>query len=418
MLIKRTIYNKIIEHLDKPEATLIVGARQIGKTTIIKEVEKKLKAQGEKTVYLNLDIEDDFQHFESQQHLIQYLQLYIGKEKGYVFIDEIQRKENAGIFFKGILDLKLPYKFILTGSGSVELKEKIAESLAGRKQVFTMNTVSFIEFLHFKTDYKHEEQIELFLQTEKKLINEIFEEYIKFGGYPKVILADTLEEKRDYIQEIYSSYIEKDIVGLLKVTKSDIFSKLVTLLASQIGNKINITELSNTLNIDAETVSKYLWYLEKTFILNPCRPFFTNTRSELTKSPVFYFTDLGLCNYSLHRFTNFNTLLQGGHLFENFVYNFLKDNFTDFNPNINYWRTKDGAEVDFVLRFGEILIPIEVKYSKFNLPKYGKSFINFLVKYKPKKGYIINLNLDHKVQKEGAEIKFLGISNLLTEKFI
>src|SRR3989338_1414941 len=127
MQIKRTINYQIKKHISRPEITLIVGPRQVGKTTLITEIGDELKNQGEKVVIFNLDIEDDFGLFTSQSKLINRLKLDLGNEKGYVFIDEVQRKEDAGRFFKGIYDMKLPYKFILTGSGSVELKEKISE---------------------------------------------------------------------------------------------------------------------------------------------------------------------------------------------------------------------------------------------------------------------------------------------------
>ena len=134
-MIERTIYNDLEKHLDKKEISLITGPRQSGKTTLMDLLRKELIKRGESTLYLNLDIEWDRVHFESQTALVKKLELEFGNKKGYVFIDEIQRKEDAGLFFKGIYDLKLQHKFIVSGSGSLELKEKIHESLAGRKRL-------------------------------------------------------------------------------------------------------------------------------------------------------------------------------------------------------------------------------------------------------------------------------------------
>src|SRR3989338_8852975 len=128
-MIKRALLRDLKEHFNKKEITFIVGPRQAGKTTLMFLLKKYLDRLEEKTVYLTLDIERDRQFFASQESLINKIKLVIG-DKGYVFIDEIQRKENAGIFLKGIYDMNLPYKFIVSGSGSVELKEKIHESLA------------------------------------------------------------------------------------------------------------------------------------------------------------------------------------------------------------------------------------------------------------------------------------------------
>ena len=133
-MVKRKLQNELIKHLSKPEITLITGPRQAGKTTLLLWLKKSLEEEKNNTVFFNLDIESDKQFFTSQADLLKKIQLETSKKKTYVFIDEIQRKENAGLFLKGIYDMNLPYKFIITGSGSLELKEKIHESLAGRKR--------------------------------------------------------------------------------------------------------------------------------------------------------------------------------------------------------------------------------------------------------------------------------------------
>ena len=135
-MIERTLFSELKDHLSKREISFIIGPRQAGKTTLMLLLEDYLKKKEEKTVFLNLDIESDKQFFTSQANLIKKIKLEIGEKEGFVFIDEIQRKENAGIFLKGIYDMNLPYKFIVSGSGSVELKERIHESLTGRKRIF------------------------------------------------------------------------------------------------------------------------------------------------------------------------------------------------------------------------------------------------------------------------------------------
>ncbi len=129
--IVRLRYNKLKELLKEPEIILITGARQVGKTTLMRKLEEELQIQGEQTIFLNLDIEADSRYFESQEKLVKKLELDCSQSKAFVFIDEIQRKENAGLFLKGLYDMGLNYKFIVSGSGSLELKEKISESLAG-----------------------------------------------------------------------------------------------------------------------------------------------------------------------------------------------------------------------------------------------------------------------------------------------
>lgn len=194
-VIKRTAYNSIKKHLNEKEISLIIGPRQAGKTTLMKNLKDELDRKGEKTLFLNMDIADDKIYFSTQQTLIDKISLSIGQEKGYVFLDEIQRKEDAGLFMKGIYDMELPYKFIISGSGSVELKEKIHESLAGRKRMFELFTVSFEEFVNFKTDYKYKDRLNDFFTVEKILSEKLLKEYLNFGGYPQVVVNDTFDEK-------------------------------------------------------------------------------------------------------------------------------------------------------------------------------------------------------------------------------
>lgn len=138
-----------MSHLPEKEITVITGARQVGKTTIMKEIKNNLDKKGKNTVYFDLDFETDFAYFESQEKLLQKIRLEVGDQKSYIFMDEIQRKVDAGRFIKGIYDKQLPYTFIISGSGSIELKEKIHESLTGRKRVFEVQPVNFREFINY-----------------------------------------------------------------------------------------------------------------------------------------------------------------------------------------------------------------------------------------------------------------------------
>jgi predicted AAA+ superfamily ATPase len=138
-MIKRKIEAKIVEQLSRKEITIVIGARQVGKTTIIRKIIMDIQNHGDKAIFLNLDFESDARFFESQELLLKKISLEFGDEPGYIFIDEIQRKEDAGRFLKGIYDLDLPYKFVVTGSGSMQLREKVGESLTGRKRLIQMH---------------------------------------------------------------------------------------------------------------------------------------------------------------------------------------------------------------------------------------------------------------------------------------
>lgn len=391
MLIKRSVLPELIEHLKSEEISFLIGPRQSGKTTLMLQLIERLKGDGKKYIYLNLDIEKDKVFFDSQTRLLEKVKSELGTNKGYVFIDEIQRKENAGLFLKGIYDMRLPYKLIVTGSGSIELKEKIYESLAGRKRMFEIYPLSFEEFVDFKTDYQYEGRLRVFFEVNQESGLELLREYMMFGGYPKVVLGESFEEKRFALEDVYKSFIEKDIQVLLRVEKSEILTALLKVVGSQSGRLVNFNELSNTLNISLPTVKKYLWYLEQTFILKKSSPFFRNVRKEITKSPIYYFIDPGLRNYLLD-IHSFDSILDKGFLFQNFVFNEIERDVSSTASTLKFWRTKQGAEVDIVIDGYPAPIGIEAKYSKGEGVKIGRSMRSFSKKFNTKKCFIICLS--------------------------
>lgn len=406
-MIKRKLFNALYAHLPKKEITMIVGPRQAGKTTLMNHLMGELNKSGQKTLFLNLDLDEERGFFSSQLKLLSKIELEIGDQGGYVFIDEIQRLDDAGLFLKGLYDRNLPYKFIVSGSGSMELKEKIHESLAGRKQIFELNTLSFEEYVNYKTGYRYEDKLSQFYKLEPVKTTVLLEEYLNFGGYPRVVLADELTEKRMLIDEIYQSYIMRDIAYLLQVQKLDSYSKLIRSLAAQLGNAVNYSELAKTVGISLPTVSNYLWYGEKTYILKKLTPYFSNPRKEITKSPLYYFFDLGFRNYALGLFGQINRTADYGFIFENLVLNMIQESLRFTGAIVHYWRTKDGAEVDFVINRGKNIIPIEVKYKRHEKPAYSRSFYNFINRYSPPDAIVVNLILDTTEKVGNTQVSFI-----------
>jgi predicted AAA+ superfamily ATPase len=412
-MIKRKLFSELVKHLQQKEMSLIIGPRQAGKTTLMEMLKEHLDNRGEQTLFLNLDIEWDRPHFESQAALLKKIELELGQQLGYVFIDEIQRKDDASLFLKGLFDLKLPYKFIISGSGSLELKQKIHESLAGRKRLFELSTVSFEEFVNHKTNNRYEENLADFLTIETDRTQQLLSEYMQFGGYPRIVMAAEQREKIHLIDEIYRSVLEKDIAYLLKLDKPDVFSALIKMLASQVGQLMNYTELASTLNVAFATVKKYLWYAQKVFLVELISPFARNVRKEISKSPVPYFWDLGLRNYSLGLFGHLESPMEKGFVFENLVFLVLKQKLRFMAARLHYWRTKDKAEVDFVIEEGKRLIPVEVKYKHLKQDKVPTSLRSFIDKYKPEQAYIINLDLNKILKINKTTLYFMPFHELL-----
>lgn len=405
--IQRVLLDELKDHLNAKEISLIVGPRQAGKTTVMMELKNYLDDNGEKTLFLNLDYENDKIFFQSQDVFIRKIELELGKSKGFVFIDEIQRKEDAGLFLKGLYDLRLPYKFIVSGSGSLELKEKIHESLAGRKRMFELETVTFEEFVNFKTDYKYSEKLDEFFSLEKERALILLNEYLNFGGYPRIVLEEKLSEKTILINEIFRSYVEKDIAYFLGINRVEAFNLLIKLLASQAGQIIKYTKLSQECGISTATLKNYLWYAEKTFSIRTITPYFKNKHKEVTKSPTVYFHDTGLRNFALGQFGNLTQPDQLGFVFQNFVANALFKKISNTSQNIHFWRTLDKAEVDFVISDGQGTIPVEVKYVNLKKPQTTRAFTNFIKKYSPDEAWVVNLSLKTEVKIGNTTVKFI-----------
>lgn len=390
--IHRRAYFQLKSHLNRPEISLVLGPRQAGKTTLLNQLQQELHQQGRPNVWLNLDVVEDRQWFSSQHALLELVEKRVGqKTKAYVFIDEISRLDNAGLFLKGLYDLKSGHKFIVTGSGTLELKANIAEPLTGRKQVFYCFPLSFTEFAAFKlnleaADFNRESaQVTQELVVQPLRRQRLIAEYMNFGGYPAVVTTDTEDEKIRLLREVYSSYLEKDIQLLLKVEKPLVFENLVRILAHQVSNLVNRAELSVTLGVSQATIEKYLYLLEKTFVIETVRPFYRNARKELVKSPKVYFTDLGFMYLAQGVLPTWHRQ-PAGNVFENACFLRLKE--LDWVKPPQFWRSKSGAEVDFVVvspRTGG-LIPVEVKSSA--QAKLGKSLISFINTYQPQTGYI------------------------------
>ena len=362
---------------------MVLGPRQSGKTTILEKLREELREQGKPTVFLNLDIIEDRQWFSSQHALIELVERRVGQGRAYVFIDEVSRLENAGVFLKGLYDMKSGHKFVVTGSGSLELKSNIIEPLTGRKQTFYCYPLSFTEFVVYKLGLEAADFDEEYARVTRELITQplkrqrLVDEYVNFGGYPGVVLAQTEEEKNRILREVYLSYLEKDIGLLLRVEKEQAFENLVKILASQTGNLINRAELSATLGVSEKTIERYLYLLEKTFVIDVIRPFYRNARKELVKSPKIYFVDLGLRNALIGDFNPLELRQDVGYLWENFMVIERIKKFANQNLFLkyNFWRTFSGAEVDWIEnKVNTETEAFEFKYGSGSLSKGAKNF--------------------------------------------
>ncbi|OGF23935.1 hypothetical protein A3H09_03715 [Candidatus Falkowbacteria bacterium RIFCSPLOWO2_12_FULL_45_13] len=374
MLFSREILNKIKKVIDRDEFIILVGARQTGKTSLLFLIKEFYENKGVEASYFNLENPEHLKILNDHPFNIFDL-LPKRPAKQIVLIDEIQYLADPSNFLKLLYDdRRKEIKIIATGSSSFYMDRKFKDSLVGRKFIFNIYPLNFNEFLEFNgetemAEAKPAKKLTSYYQT--KLLK-LWEQYIIYGGYPKVALAREEELKKILIEDIGSSYIKKDALEA-GIKNTEKYYALIKILAGQTGQLMNSQELANTLNIAHKTVEEYLYIMARSYQLAFIRPFYKNLRKELTKMPKAYFYDLGLRNFFLDDFSSLDKRPDKGAYLENLVFTeFLKRG--DSLDKIKYWRTQDKKEVDFI-------IGREAYEIKYNLKRKASGYKKFIEQY-------------------------------------
>ncbi|MEZ4828911.1 MAG: ATP-binding protein [Bacteroidia bacterium] len=378
-MIQRKIFGHLLQHLQKQEHTILIGARQTGKSTLLKQLAEFLSNTGEQVVSLNLERKDILIELDrSAESIFKYFNPE-HSSRTFILIDEIQYLADPSHFLKLLYDEYAgKIKIIATGSSAFYIDRQFKDSLAGRKKIFELPTLDFEEFLLFKGEESLCEQIKSFRSGKiKKSIFEMqlwifLEEYLTYGGYPAVVLETGIQEKIERLMELRDSFVKRDILES-GITDEIKFYRMMILLAGQTGSLLNVNELANTLRISAATAEEYLFVLQKCFHIGLLKPFFNNLRKELVKMPKIYFNDLGLRNMLVSYFAPVEQRADKGALLKNYVYRRLIEQYA--REHIKFWRTSDGNEVDFVVE--ETLEgghAVEVKFSsaEVSVSRYNK----------------------------------------------
>ena len=350
----RQILTQIEKFLFTNDILLLYGARQVGKTSIMKIIQSKEKRQN---LFFDLEQKKYLDLVNSDQELfIDYLksQWRNIKDNIVVFIDEIQYADNPTSFLKYIHDHYSNIKFIVSWSSTLEIRWKLRNSMVWRMLTFEVYPLNFQEFLIFKW----KENLANLVRNPVKLdiINDelsyLYKEFCIYWWYPQVVLTDNIEYKAIYLRQIVSSYIEKDIRDIWKIQEIEKFNKLLIVLADQSWQLLNISELANdSIWISRETLKNWLLLLENTFVINQIKPFSKNISSELIKMPKVFFEDSWIRNSLLDNFEiTWNW-------FETTIYDDISHSYRF--KNIQFYRTQDKKEIDFILDSK----PYEVKLS-------------------------------------------------------
>jgi len=378
MIIERNIQKTIISQFDKDTILLLIGARQVGKTTLLRLCKKILEKRKNTVFYFTLE---DPTLLEDLNNHPEQIFKYIKKDlsvKSFLLLDEIQYLKNPSNFLKYIYDqYSENIKIICTGSSAFYIDQKFNDSLAGRKRIITVHPFSFSEYLRVKTpelsklittdSFIKTGQKHNFLIQEKRSLILHWQDYAIYGGYPRIIIEEDPEEKQLLLQELHQSLLKKDIYEA-GVKNQAQFYKLLKLLAAQCGELLNLNELANTLGISRKAVENYIYILQKSFIIHICPTFQSNLRKELTKMPKVFLLDSGYRNSLLNSFKPLSDRADGGSTFENlFFLSLIKSG----NNNAKFWRTQDKHEVDFIVN-DKLAFELKLNPRKFNENHYDK----------------------------------------------
>ena len=346
------------------------SGRQTGKTTLMKQLENALLKEKKAVFFISLE-DPEIKELLNQhpEKLFEVIPLISQNTKQFIFIDEIQYLVDPSSFLKYHFDkYQDSIKLIVSGSSAFYINEKFTDSLAGRKRIFKLYTLSLEELIIFKG----KDELLPFIGKQKtpivyrNEINNILVEYLIFGGYPEVVTEENPYEKKQIIKELATSYIQKDI-NESGINYPEIYLKLMMIISSQIGNIFSYHKLSKDLGKSSPTIESYVNQMRQSFHLTLISPYYNNISKELRRSPKIYFNDIGLRNYFTNNFEAPSLRSDIGHLFENFIFRRFLDKYDEIE--IQFWRTQKQNEVDFIIQKSKAF---EVKYreSLYNESKY------------------------------------------------
>lgn len=347
----RTIASRITEKINGGKAIVVIGARQVGKTTLLKEILKDKD-------YLFLDADDPSIRNLLQSPTTEQIRTFLG-DYNYVFIDEAQRVPGIGLTLKIITDQFKKVQLFVSGSSSFELGNELNEPLTGRKWEYELFPVSWEEY---------ENNIG-FIKSEQQLENRLL-----YGLYPEVI--NNQGNERETLKNLVNSYLYRDILAFSDIRKPEVLEKLLQALALQLGSEVNYNELSGLIGINKTTVQKYIEILEKGYVVFRLNSFSRNLRNEIKQNRKIYFYDNGIRNMIIGNFSQLDLRVDKGALWENFLVserrkqNLYKDTFA----KMYFWRTKQQQEIDFVEECNGKIVGFEFKWHNKKI-KFPQNFI-------------------------------------------
>jgi predicted AAA+ superfamily ATPase len=398
----RKVFPKLLREKGNRKITLLVGARQVGKTTLLRALHEEICTKGKRRgLFLDLDVFSNFEKVGSFDRLVNTLKLN-GYEEGqrdffYLFLDEVQRHPEMGMVMKNAYDTLANVKIYASGSSSIAIKDQAQESLAGRKNMTYVHPLDFEEYLWFVEDREAARQLAnagklrgAGLEKVTVRLRERLDEFLTFGGYPDVALQKADREKIAAIESIFDLYIKRDLMEYLKAGDMLRVKRLLEYLAINHGQKMKYEEVCSICGLSYNEAKEYLETLRETQIISIVSPFFTNRNKELVKVPKVYFADSGARNYFMNNFNRPSMRGDAGALLEGHVLSEMAKA-SGGKLSVNFWQDKNRREVDFVISGGK-MVPVEAKFKPSLKRDDFIGIRRFMADYPDvKRGYIVNM---------------------------
>ena len=344
----RDLSENIIKKLQPNKVVIVFGARRVGKTVFVKEILDKINEP-----VLTLNGEDIYVHDKLSIRTVENYKQILGSYK-ILYIDEAQKIPYIGLILKLMIDEIEGLRIIISGSSSFDIYKDAGEPLTGRKYSFNLYALSENEY----------NQVENSITKIDKV-----RERLIFGNYPELIHIPDREDKIDYLNEMVSSYLLKDILVYENIKNSQKIFNLLRLISFQIGGEVSLQELGKQLGISKNTVEKYLALLSKVYILHKVEGFSRNLRKEITKNSRWYFLDNGIRNAVIANFNRVESRNDIGQLWENYMISerIKYQEYKRLSSNNYFWRTYEQQEVDWVEERGGHLFAYEFKWKESNV---------------------------------------------------
>ena len=400
MEIKRSIYSTLLEEKSKKQITALVGARQVGKTTLLRQIQSTTT----NSIFITFEDREILKELEISIDI--FIEKYV-KKYDFVFIDEFQYAKRGGQKLKLIYDTIENTKIFISGSSHAELAIESLQYLVGRVSIIEIFPLSFKEFLEFK---KEEDLVYLNSQRSVEVLEKlqfIFEEYLRFGGYPEIVLESDEDRKKILLKNIVESYLFKEVRDILGYKNNFEFESILRRIALQDTKLLNKNSFSQDLGVEYKKVDEICNVLDKTYISYLQRPFLKNKIKEQIKSPKTILQDLGFKNSLINNFNSLEFRGDKGEIFENFVFNELKR----MGITAQFFNEQNRYEMDFVYEEDAQIIGIECK-SSFTSLKLTPSIKKFITTFKPSKVIVCNEHIQGEVSFEGVRVVFTHYLNI------